>query len=71
MGVTILEMYRGEIVFRGKTNNEILWEIMNLFGGFHRKTLRKCTRNEWFSLDDGVEGSVQYLKILTNIFKNM
>ena len=62
MGITILEMYRADIVFKGKTNNEILWEIMRLFGGLHYKTLKKCRRTEWFLLDNGVEGTVQYLK---------
>ena len=65
MGVTILEMYRGEIVFKGKTNNEILWETINLFGGFHPKTLKQCRRTDWFSINTGAEGTVvQYLKHL-------
>ena len=63
MGITILEMFRSDIVFKGKTNNEILWEIMNLFGGFTHKTLKQCRRTDWFSLDSGAEGNVQYLKL--------
>jgi serine/threonine-protein kinase PRP4 len=40
-GCCIYEMYTGKILFPGKSNNEMLWMIMELKGMFSRKILRR------------------------------
>lgn len=53
MGVTVLELFRGSLVFKGSSNTEVLWEIMNLLGPIPKKTLKDCRRKELFKEEDG------------------
>ena len=45
MGVTVLELFRGGLVFKGSSNTEVLWEVMNLLGPIPKKTLKDCRYN--------------------------
>jgi hypothetical protein len=54
MGLTLLEMFRGGIVFRGASNNEMMWEIMTVFGGISRRVLKLCRRKDLFRDEGGL-----------------
>ena len=41
-GVTLLELFRGGLVFTGASNNQILWEMMNALGPIPKKVLKDC-----------------------------
>ena len=43
IGCTIYELYKGEILFPGRSNNEMLALMMDLKGSFPKKMLKKGT----------------------------
>lgn len=48
LGVTIAEMCSGKILFTGKTNNEIIWNIMSVLGPVPRAMAADCHRSNFF-----------------------
>ena len=50
----MFEMYTSRVLFNGRNNNEILKQMMELRGGFSKKSLKKCVavvRKEHFDED--------------------
>lgn len=41
-GASMFEMYTGRVLFNGRNNNEVLMQMMEVRGGFSKKTLKKC-----------------------------
>ena len=60
MGCTLAELYKGGILFKGYSNNELIWNQMSVLGSMPRQLIRASRRGHaMFSLGHQLPASTQ------------